>query len=94
MSYRGLGEDPLVTGGALPTDTFWQRFLGTTVAPFAQATASRIAYGSSPPLYPSGYEFLTPGGSYRGGAIGGFDPSTLLLLGGGALLLVMLMGKR
>lgn len=93
VTSTGLGE-PIVEGGALPSDPAWVRIAGTLGTPFAQALSSRIAYGSSPPLYGSGFEYLTPQGSYSGGAVGGFDPSTLLLLGGGALLLVMLMGRK
>ncbi len=92
FSYGGLGQDPVPP---LPASApWWGQLIQSVGVPLAQGTASRIAYGRQPSgIYPSGFQFTSPYGTYGGGAFGSFQPSTLLLLGGAALLVVMMMRK-
>jgi hypothetical protein len=95
FSYVGLGQDPAVPVASLPSSApWWGTLIQNVGVPLAQGTASRIAYGRQPTgIYPSGFQFTSPYGSYGGGAFGSFQPSTLLLLGGAALLLLVMMKK-
>lgn len=79
--------------GTTTSDPLWARIFAPLAAPFAQATASRIAYGQTPNYFPSGFGFQSPTGFYGGGAYGGFNPSSLLLLGGAGLVVMMLMRR-
>jgi hypothetical protein len=90
FSYAGLGADPPPPAPI----TGWQQIIQSIGVPLAEGTAARIAYGRQPTgIYPSGFQFTSPYGSYGGGAFGSFQPSTLLLLGGAALLLLVMMKK-
>ncbi|MGH7259948.1 MAG: hypothetical protein ACREI9_04620 [Nitrospiraceae bacterium] len=90
-AYGGLGQEVTPLPASAP---WWGQLIQSVGVPLAQGTASRIAYGRQPSgIYPSGFQFTSPYGTYGGGAFGSFQPSTLLLLGGAALLVLMMAKK-
>jgi len=94
FSYAGLGQDPVPVASLPSSAPWWGTLIQNVGVPLAQGTASRIAYGRQPTgIYPSGFQFTSPYGTYGGGAFGSFQPSTLLLLGGAALLMFLMMKK-
>lgn len=95
----GLGQlippqpAPSPAPATTPGDPLWARLAAAFGQPFAQAAATRIAYGSSAGYYPYG------GGAYSyypgGGALGfaGISPGTLVI-GAIAIGAFLLLSKR
>lgn len=95
----GLGQlvPPQPAGAPAPAttaqDPLWARLAAAFGQPFAQAAATRIAYGSSGGYYPYGggaYQYYPGGGSFGFAGI----PPTTLLIGGLAIAAVFLLSKR